>query len=228
MLHAPDDGSAPLTLRAADLKQYLYCPRILYYTYVLPIRHRVTHKMQEGTEAHLDLDRLEKRRKLVEYGLDRGTREFHVRLYSQRLGLEGVLDLLVRSPKGLYPVEFKHTTRDAALHHKYQLAAYALLLEDTFHEPVRAGFLYLIPGRRIRLVEITPNVRLHLHRTLSAMRRLVMREAMPDVPRSRARCWDCEYRTFCGDLDFRGGRERVLLIGGRETAPSERAAAESP
>lgn len=188
-----------IELRVSDLKQYLYCPRIIYFTYVAPVRRKLTHKMEHGKQEHAELDRLEKRRKLVEYGLDQGERRFHVPLYSERLGLRGELDLLVISPKGHFPVEYKYTSGPAALNHKYQLAAYALLVEESFGVPVRRGFIYLIQGKRLREVEVTPNVREHLRRTLGAIRNLVALERMPALSRSYHRCRDCEYRKYCGD-----------------------------
>jgi hypothetical protein len=39
--------------------------------------------------------------------LAEGTRKFHVWIISKRLGLSGKLDLLIDSPEGLFPVDFK-------------------------------------------------------------------------------------------------------------------------
>ena len=35
-----------------DLRQYAYCPRIPYFTYVVPLARPVTPKMREGQEVH--------------------------------------------------------------------------------------------------------------------------------------------------------------------------------
>ena len=194
-------GDTPLLpLRVSDLKQFMYCPRVVYLQYVLPVERKVTHKMEHGHLEHLELNRLERRRKLVEYGLDEGERRFHVPLHSDRLGLTGVLDLLLVTPRGYFPVEFKYSSRDPALNHKYQLTAYAVLVEETFQRPVRTGFLYMAPGKRIHPVDITENMRLHLRRMMGAIRRMVAEERMPARARSRGRCRDCEYRRFCGDV----------------------------
>ncbi len=58
-----------LKLRVADVKQYIYCPRVIYFTYVCPVDKKVTRKIQYGHEAHLELDRLEKRRTFKRYNL---------------------------------------------------------------------------------------------------------------------------------------------------------------
>lgn len=66
-----------MLLRVTDLKQYLYCPRIIYFTYVLPVEKKISAKMQEGTLEHIKTARLEHRRKLHAYRLDEGKRYFH-------------------------------------------------------------------------------------------------------------------------------------------------------
>ena len=81
-------------LRVSDLKQYIYCPRIIYYYYVLPIPRRV-RKMEYGKLEHVEISRLEKRRRLKAYGLLEGDRKFQVHLQSSRLGLHGLLDMII-------------------------------------------------------------------------------------------------------------------------------------
>jgi CRISPR-associated exonuclease Cas4 len=100
-----------LPLRVNDLKQYEYCPRIVFYNTVMPLDRKVTFKMQRGTEAEFQLDALEKRRSLRRYKLGDGERRFHVWLHSERLGLSGKMDLLIVSSRGYFPVDFKYTLK---------------------------------------------------------------------------------------------------------------------
>ncbi len=198
-----------IELRVSDVKQYVYCPRIPYYHNVLPVERKVTYKMQAARVEHEVLDRLEKRRSLVKYGLDLGERRFHVPLYSPRLGLHGLLDCLVVTPAGHFPVEFKVTSGEPAVGHKYQLVAYAMLVEECMRVTVRHGFLVLVPGRRIVEVPIMPGARLHVKRLLGAVRRLVEAGRLPAATRVRGRCTDCEYRNYCLDVAPGG---RVMLL----------------
>jgi len=220
-------------LRVADIKQYLYCPRVIYYTYVLPVERRVTFKMVSGREGHAEVDRLERRRTLARYRLEEGERRFRVPLRSERLGLSGVLDLLLVSPAGLFPVEYKVTEGGPMLNHKYQLVAYALLVEDAFGGVVRTGFLYLAPRRELVPVPITDSARLHTRRLLGAIRRLVREGRLPAVRHRFARCRDCEFLNYCADVDrpaptrvvvgsragARGGGAAPEGAGGCETGP---------
>lgn len=191
-----------ISLRVSDLKQYIYCPRIIYFYYVLPIPRRVTKKMEYGRLEHIEIMHLEKRRKLKAYGLLDGTRNFQVFLQSARLGLHGLLDMTISTASGeVYPVEFKHSISKKGLHQKYQLAAYAMLLEDSLRKPVRYGFLYLIPTKTIVSVEITISMREHVKKALSAIRNIIASEKIPGYIRSKQRCTDCEFKNYCADLE---------------------------
>src|SRR5579884_2628016 len=92
-----------IPLRVNDLKQYEYCPRIVFYNTVMPVDRKVTVKMERGKEEELRLDALEKRRNLRRYQLGTGERRFHVWVDSPAHGLSGKLDLLIVSPKGYFP-----------------------------------------------------------------------------------------------------------------------------
>ncbi|PKM82815.1 MAG: CRISPR-associated protein Cas4 [Firmicutes bacterium HGW-Firmicutes-13] len=188
-------------LRVSDIKQYIYCPRILYFYYVLPVPRRVTRKMEYGKLEHIEIRGLEKRRKLKSYGLSGGARNFHVPLKSGRLSLHGILDMLIISDSGDYfPVEFKHSISKQGLHQKYQLAAYAMLLQEQLRKPVRYGFIYLIPINTAVPVEITQSMREHVKKVLSAIRNVIKAEKIPEYVRSKGRCSDCEFKNYCADI----------------------------
>ncbi|MDI6908114.1 MAG: CRISPR-associated protein Cas4 [Thermoanaerobacterales bacterium] len=189
-----------MTLKVGDIKQYLYCPRIIYYTYVAPVDRKVTPKMVYGKEEHIEFERLERRRTLRAYRLAEGERRFRTPLESPRLGLRGVLDMHVVTSLGCLPVEVKYTASRPGLNHKYQLVAYAMLLEDAYGKPVRHGYLYLIPSKNVYVVEITPNARAFVRRMLLQIADLIRRETFPPATRRAGRCVDCEYRRFCGDV----------------------------
>ncbi len=188
-----------LNLKVTDIKQYVYCPRIIYFTYVCPVQKKVTRKMRYGQEAHLELDRLEKRRTFKRYNFKDGERKFHTSLYSPRLGLGGKLDMHILAEGEIFPVEFKHSSQGTSLNHKYQLVAYAMLLEDTYNKPVRYGFICTDAGK-VTPLEVTPNTRAFVKEILEKIRLLVSKEWMPNKAGKKGKCVDCEYRNFCGDV----------------------------
>lgn len=190
-----------MNLKVTDIKQFIYCPRIIYFTYVCPVPRKTTYKMDAGKDSHIVLDKLEKRRTLNRYNLEQGRRLFHTQLHSDRLGLEGKLDLHIDTGKELFPVEFKFTERSAGLNHKYQLISYAMLLEDCYNRDIRYGLLYLAPQQQVIPVDITANARQFVREILVKIRTIVQTERMPDGQRKSRKCHDCEYRRYCGDID---------------------------
>ena len=128
-----------IPLRVNDLKQWDYCPRIVFYNTVMPVARKSTIKMERGKEVEIKLDALEARRTLRRYRLSEGERRFHVWVNSPALGLSGKLDLLIVAPAACYPVDFKYTRDRPRRNHVMQLAAYALLVEDAMKLPCTGG-----------------------------------------------------------------------------------------
>ena len=91
-----------MNIRVSDIKQYFYCPRVVYHTYYTPVVRPTTHPMQIGAIQHEVLSVLERRRTLSRYGLEAGSRQFHISLHAESLGLSGVLDLLIRTEDEAY------------------------------------------------------------------------------------------------------------------------------
>ncbi|HEU4686179.1 MAG TPA: CRISPR-associated protein Cas4 [Nitrospira sp.] len=197
---APNLKHPKLMLRVNDLKQYDYCPRVVYYQYVMPVERKATFKMEHGKSAEARLDELERRRGVRRYGLPDGQRHFHAWLTSELLGLSGKLDLLIESSSGWYPVDFKETTGPAHSNHFRQLCGYALLVEEAYQRPVARGFIYLIPTNSVEPVEMTDELRSNTLVALDRIREMIVSQRVPAATEVRARCTDCEYRNYCGDV----------------------------
>ena len=189
-----------IELRVTDLKQFVYCPRTVFYHYVMPVEARTTFKMEAGKQAEAALDKLEQRRSLRKYHLSEGERYFHVRLRSGQLGLTGKLDLLLDSPEGLFPVDFKYTSSRPRTNHRFQLCGYALLAEEAYGREVTHGFIYLIPRQEAVVLDLTPADKEATLRLLEEMRNMIQAEQMPEPTPVRERCAECEYRNYCGDI----------------------------
>jgi CRISPR-associated exonuclease Cas4 len=187
-------------LRVNDLKQYDYCPRVVYYQYVMPVERKATFKMEHGKSAEARIDALEERRTVRRYRLPDGQRHFHVWLTSESLGLSGKLDLLIESSSGWYPVDFKETSGPARPNHLLQLCGYALLVEETYRCTVSQGFLYLIPGNRVEAMTLTDELKRQTLSALDGIRGMIVSQRVPEPTLVRERCPDCEYRNYCGDV----------------------------
>lgn len=189
-----------IELRVTDLKQFVYCPRIVFYQYVMPVEKKTTFKMEAGKRAEVTVDKLEERRSLRKYRLAEGARYFHVWLRSEQLGLAGKLDLLLDSPEGLFPVDFKYTSGRPHTNHRFQLCGYALLVEEAYGRAVTHGFIYLIPQEEVVVLDLTQAQKEETLSLLTDMRDMIRTERMPEPTPVRERCAECEYRNYCGDI----------------------------
>jgi CRISPR-associated exonuclease Cas4 len=137
----------------SDVKQYLYCPKIIYFDHVLHIPKPPDQKLETGKEKHDSITAKERRRKgalFYDPELDQAEKMFRVALESSSLGLRGVLDYLVKTEREFIPVDYKFSSSHNGgvhLNHKYQLAAYALLVEDNFNTIIRRGFIHYSKDR---------------------------------------------------------------------------------
>lgn len=192
--------SEALPLRVNDLKQYEYCPRIVFFNTVQPVERKVSVKMRRGQEVELRIEALEARRSLRRYGLARGERQSRVWLTAPMLGLSGQIDMLIRSGGEAFPVDFKYTRNRPRANHRLQLAAYALLTEEVLQLPVRMGFLYLVPLEQLVRVPITTELRQRCTDRMAEIRAMIAGQWMPDPTPVRERCSECEFRNYCGDI----------------------------
>jgi CRISPR-associated exonuclease Cas4 len=188
-----------------DLKQFTYCPRVVYYTYCLPLLRPTTYKMEESIEAHGEEAEREDRRSLQRYGLSQGQRHYDVRLASDALALRGVVDMVIETGEELIPVDYKSTERQKpGPHFRLQLAAYGAMLEESaMRKPgqvVRRGFLYSLLLKQAQEVAFTAPLRKKVPCIAQAMREMVSKERMPPAPEGRGRCLACEFRRFCNDF----------------------------
>lgn len=194
------DGHGELWFTVTDLRQWSYCPRVVYYQYCMPLLRPVTFKMELGTTRHEEEKEREQRRKLRLYGVPDGERVFDLRGEDAELRLRGMADLVIVRAEETIPVEYKNSTRKVEQPIKLQLAAYALLLETQGYTAVQRGMVYAIPRRRTTEVPITRQLRQKVRNLLAEMRGAVEEERMPAPPKARGKCVDCEYRRFCNDV----------------------------
>lgn len=188
----------PLTV--TDVKQYTYCPRIIYFTYIMPVGKMPTHNMLIGKNQHIIVETLEKRRTLRRYQLENAERRFRVRCASTYLNLSGVLDMVLQQGITISPVEFKNSSGAPQVHHKLQLAAYGVILEETTGCQVERGFLYTLADNKVVSIAIDSKLKERVRRTCTEIRRLIHDETMPLATRDKRKCYDCEWRRYCADL----------------------------
>jgi CRISPR-associated exonuclease Cas4 len=120
-------------------------------------------------------------------------------LFSERYGLAGKPDYLVRTGEGLVPVEVKPERTDAEPResHLLQVLAYCLLLEEMQGKKPPYGLLHY--KHDTFRVDYNRETRARLLSVLEEMRESLKREEVHRNHEQPARCRRCAYREVCDE-----------------------------
>ena len=206
-LWTPQEVDIPLETLAApegevwlwvtDVKQYLYCPRVLYFLHTQPVEHKKPAKVDEGEIVHEEMRRRVLRR--WPRSLPQGEVLLDVPLADPDWRWRGRVDALVRLPnERAAVVDFKNA-RTVRPGWRVQLALYGMLVERLLGLRVREGYIYLVLRRQARRIPLSAVLRRQAQEALEATRRIVLEGHFPEATRQRGRCVGCEFRRFCND-----------------------------
>lgn len=81
---------------------------------------------------------------------------------------------------------------------RYQLVAYALLIEENFDTVVKLGFVSYIPETLILQLEITPAMKSYMKRVLGHIKRIIKDEELPPIRVAKHKCaGGCGHEQTC-------------------------------
>jgi CRISPR-associated exonuclease Cas4 len=121
-------------------------------------------------------------------------------LRSQRYGLVGRPDQLVRVGRLVIPVEHKPTARRLQPSHVLQVAAQCLLVQDVYGVRPPYGLVVLAGGTRQR-VEFSPALEQRLLDTMAQMRAFLFASVAPEPRWITRKCRACGFRETCWTPD---------------------------
>ena len=122
-------------------------------------------------------------------------------LRSDRLGISGKPDCLIRTADGTVPIELKKSSKPPARgevypNHMIQALAYCALVEDQMKERVPYA-LVIYAGQQVRRVEFTDARRQWLLRTIQELELARERSTADRNHEHRGRCVGCGVRSNC-------------------------------
>lgn len=168
------------------LEEYVFCPMMFYYKYVLGIRNPPNLWSVVGNKVQEELSHY------VEENYEVIAKQAY--LESRRYGLTGIVDYIVKYQDTPTPLEIKYSKRMKPWW-KYTLVAYALLIEENYDKPVKTAIL-VIPGPRTIIINITDSDRKHILKTLENMKKTIEGTKQPKPTPSKT-CTNCDYRNIC-------------------------------
>jgi len=145
-----------MKLWVRDVEEY-FCPMVFYFSVVLGHDRVKGYRADLGKEIQQDVDSVITRR------FDVFAREFEVE--SERLGVKGKVDFVVRDGKHLAPLEVKYS-HSLKPWWRYSAVLYGILLEDSIGKPVKRSYLFLTGSDRIAEIDITDESRIFVEKAV--------------------------------------------------------------
>ncbi len=193
-------NSSNASLTASHLLEYLYCPRFIYFEYVLgiPENQGDRFKVQKGRQVHerarkTNIAYLRKKIGVVDKKID---------VYlTGKSGIRGIVDEILFLEDGTAsPLDFKYAEYKDKIFktYHYQLLFYARLIKDNYHVPVNRGFIVYTRSKN-KLIEIPIRDRdfENLEEIISDMQTIIQGCGYPGPTRYKKRCLDCCYKNIC-------------------------------
>ncbi|MEX0569303.1 MAG: CRISPR-associated protein Cas4 [Candidatus Njordarchaeota archaeon] len=187
-----------------DIKNWIYCPKIVYYNRVLRVKPLVGAVQEAGKRIHKEEIARIMRRK----GIGKWERKIYilkekeVELYSQRLRLRGIVDLIVMNEYGeIFPVEIKYMRSNKGriwLDHRFQLIAQAMLIEENYNRPVKRAYIYYCVEQKVLKTRITKKDKELLEEIIRKILDIIESEEEPKTRVPKSRCTGgCGYAWIC-------------------------------
>lgn len=194
------------TISVTDIKHYFYCPKIVYFDKVMHADAVLSSQQEAAKKTHQEKEKKDRRRKTMFYDeqFPNCQKLFKVHMFSAPLGLEGIADCVIVNGQERIPVDYKRMFSkkgEVWTDHRFQLAAYALLLEEQYSTIVRRGFVYYLPEDSAVEVRITESVKTYVKKVIRAIQNIIAtgEEPIARIPRSRC-SGGCGYLWICGGI----------------------------
>ena len=184
-----------LVFSAEEIRQHIYCPRIIYFRKVQHITPLTTYKMDRGTKKHEDLVRKKKPdlESEVQY-------YYNVYLIDEDLGLVALLDCLETDGEIGIPIDLKTGKcykKVIKKHHLAQLIVQAILVEMQMGLKVPKVKVHYLDEDIILEKNITMSDKLWILNEVERMKKSAIQELILEPTKDRNKCNDCEYWAYC-------------------------------
>ena len=181
------------------IRDYLFCPTILYNKYVRRIIEPQTEMMEKGKEEY-DKDKKGINRRKTLLGDKRIKAEkimFEVPLKSKKHKITGIADAIYWKNNKLHILEIKYSNAKKPYpDHIYQTATYAIMAEETLKQTVYKIILYYKYSKLWYERRFTGQLKNHTIKIIEKTRKILNGETIPKTKWKR-KCKSCWYKQIC-------------------------------
>ena len=184
-------------ITAADIMNYEYDPRIVYFTRVLKLPQTKSAKQKKGLEKDFTFKKDTNRNKIIKknpYG-SRLKRIYNVSLETEEYATKVDCLMLNEEAKEVYPLQLKYAKKPLCGYYrtqKLQLMFEAMLIERVLGYKVPYGYIkYSLSGD---LIKINLENRQILFETIEKVRDIIKKEVYPPATKYKKRIIDNCYK----------------------------------
>lgn len=181
-------------------RQYLFCPRIVYFSLLTNIKPIYPKHVKMGEDYHTLQDKLESSRNFKKLKIDFIDKISNKYLEDTELEICGKVDLGFVTNEEVFPVEFKFTeNKKPSYGHAIQLFAYGLLMKKKFVKDLNSGFIISSNNLKTTKIEFTKTIERDFFKILQEINTIVENGNFPDSSADGNKCYQCEYLNYCND-----------------------------
>lgn len=181
------------------IRQYLFCPRVVYFLEVLNVPKVSPIWVKEGESHHKKQAELFKRRTLLRFGLENAAFKNNVNLSNEAFNFYGICDGLIISDTHIYPVEIKLHGDKPTKAQKMQLIAYGILAEKKFERVFDLGFILYEKNAKTIPVKINEQDKQEVVTKVDEIRKMIQAGRLPYSSADDEKCTQCEFENYCND-----------------------------
>lgn len=172
------------------LNALAYCPRRFAYEYIQS-EMLINEHVFEGSLRHQGID----------LGgmawLGDSVQERRVYVWSERLKIAGICDLVEQKDGRIYPVEYKKGRPGRWENDHIQLCAQAICLEERLQISIASGAIFYFSNRRREEVMFSAELRSELEEIVALAHQLAQNQSLPPPIDKPAKCRDCSLQPIC-------------------------------
>jgi len=183
-------------ISSTHIKNYAYCPKIIYFENILHLHERKTESMEYGKEVHdeaIIASLIPKFKALKVFK--------EVYLKSAELKFVAKVDYIILTKFNEYiPVEVKwlsHELGKIKFNHKIQLISISILIDKCYHTVVKRGVFYYIQERKMYMLPILETDKIRVMKMIGKVWEIIESEKDPNVEQPLAKCKSCGYKIHC-------------------------------
>lgn len=181
------------------IRQYLFCPRIVYYNLLTNITPIYPRQVSLGIDYHKLQNEMLSHRKFKKFNINYQEIINEKYLENTTLNICGKVDLAFICDDEIIPIEFKNIEHKPNFSHIMQLCGYGILLEKEYNKKFEKA--YVVHSNNMKFYEITiTNTHLkNFYKVLESINEILNNDILPNSDADKNKCLQCEYLNYCDD-----------------------------